>query len=318
MIRSALKPVYFSARSIIGAERRAIARMGDGKAITILNLHRVSPERDPYWPPLHPELFEKMARWLSENFTVTTLAQLRDLSSKRPVAVLSFDDGYYDFIEHVIPILEKYGLSANMNVIPECAETERPMWNVRLYDFLKSATPEEIQHIKIPGFAASLKKNTERAKCDFGLAISKFLKNRPMREREALWQPIQSLIDKHKPVSTRMMTTDEIRQIADKVEIGAHSYSHESMGFETDEFFSDDLRRCKAYFNDKIGIPLSIYAFPNGSYRPSQIQLLRSSGIKHILLVEEKLGQRTSDLLPRFTIYGDTSAELRFKALGIN
>ena len=316
MIRNTLKRLYLSGLSLLQADRRTLRALAGSGMVSILNLHRVSPEPDPYWPPLHPELFLELVQWLASNFHVTTLEQLKTVKTDRPVAVLSFDDGYSDFIEYAVPILNKFGLSANMNIIPECAESGRPMWNVRLYDFLKSAPFDEIRRIDIPGFSKQLESDSLNAKLQFGLAVRKFLKNRSMKERKIVWRPVEEAIERHDFASTRMMTTDEIRQLADSFEIGAHSYSHESMGFETDEFFLDDLSRCEAYFSGKLGISLSIYAFPNGSYRTSQIELLRSHGIKHILLVDEQDGSRNSDVLTRRTMYGDSAAEVKFRALG--
>jgi peptidoglycan/xylan/chitin deacetylase (PgdA/CDA1 family) len=316
MIRNFLKAAYYFGLSMIKIDRRALGALAQSECVTILNLHRVSCEKDPYWPPMHPDLFREFLVWLASTFTVATLGQLADLKTNRPVAVLSFDDGYFDFIQYALPLLGKYGFVVNMNVIPECAETGRPMWNVRLYDFLRSASFDQIRRVEVPGFTTKLESDSEKAKCRFGLAISRFLKNRPRAERMRLWEPIESAINGQENPSTRMMTTKEISQIAGYVELGVHSYSHESMGFESDEFFLDDLDRCEAYFNDKIRVPLSIYAFPNGSYRTSQIDLLRSRGIKKILLVDEKTALRNSDVLPRRTMYGESAAELRFQTLG--
>ena len=56
--------------------------------------------------------------------------------------------------------------------------------------------------------------------------------------------------------------------------IGAHSFSHESMGYESDSFFRADLMQCRNFFEQQLRLPLDAYAFPNGSYRPEQIQAL--------------------------------------------
>lgn len=317
MIRPLLKKIFFSGLSVVGADKRKLRELAGSDRLTVLNLHRVSPEPDPYWSPMLPSLFEDLARWLADNFFVSTFRGSLEAKGDRPVAVLSFDDGYYDFIEYALPILERFKLPANMNVIPSCAESGKPIWNVRLYDFLRVASVSEIREIQIPGFSATLESDSASAKLKFGLAISRYLKHRSKNAREVLWRDIDAIIESKNVPTTRMMSTDEIKQIADRVELGAHSYSHESMGFETDEFFSEDLGRCEAYFNDKIELPLSIYAFPNGSYRMSQIELLRSRGIKHILLVDEQTGVRNSDVLTRRTMYGDSRAELYIRALGI-
>ena len=266
---------------------------------------------------MQPEVFEEFVRYLTGHFHVCLFRDLDEIKADKPVAILSFDDGYYDFLEYAMPILQKYRLSANMNIIPECAESGLPIWNVRLYDFLRTAGIDTIRKIELPEFDVTLNESSLRAKLRYGLAVSRFLKNRPRNEREAIWPNIQRLIDGASIQSTRMLSTNEISQLAETVEIGVHSYSHDSMGFESDEFFAEDFAKCRAYFADRLNLPLSIYAFPNGSYRGSQVDLLRSGGIEHILLVDEKFADPKSDVLTRRTMYGDSSKEVCLNALGL-
>jgi hypothetical protein len=89
------------------------------------------------------------------------------------------------------------------------------------------------------------------------------------------------------------------------------------MEFEDESFFEDDFQQCRRYFENELSQPLSIYAFPNGSYRPEQIEYLRRNEVKQVLLVDEKFADAGSDVLTRLTIYGDSSAEVRMKALGL-
>src|SRR5438128_1432440 len=120
--------------------------------MVVLNLHRVSPHGNAYWPPMHPTVFEDLLRFLSDRFEVTTFREIRQNRQRRPLAVLSFDDGYYDFVEYAAPLLAKYGLSANQNVIPECVISGLPPWNIQLSDFLQSAPRNLINRIKLDGF----------------------------------------------------------------------------------------------------------------------------------------------------------------------
>jgi len=144
------------------------------------------------------------------------------------------------------------------------------------------------------------------------------LKNRPRAEREELWRPIEDLINDSDFSPTRMMNREEIREIAGTHEIGVHSFSHESMEFETAAFFEDDFEKCAGYFENKLGLPLETYAFPNGSYREEQIAALLERGIKHVLLVGEDYARKSENVFPRFTIYGSSKLETRFQALGFN
>lgn len=267
-----------------------------------------------YWPPLAPEVFEDLLIYLRREFHICDIRELGQVESAKPVAVLSFDDGYYDFIEYALPLLERYQVPANMNVIPECAITGRPIWNVRLYDFLQRASVEEINGLNLPGFTGRLEADDRRSKVRFGVLLSRHLKNRPKNERIEILRSIEPKISSVE--TTRMMTTEDIRGIAGRVSIGAHSFSHESMAYEDDSFFEEDFEKCRAYFEDELRTPLSIYAFPNGSYRTEQIEFLRRNAVEKILLVDEKFADRRSDVLTRMTIYGENGAEVRMKALG--
>ena len=313
-----LKTGYYLLQKILRKDAGLLGKIRRERLVTVLNLHQVSPHENPFWSPLKPEIFDDLLSFLKENFEVVLFREIESATEKKPLAVLSFDDGYYNFYEHAAPLLKKHGLRANMNIIPSCVETGEPMWNVRLYDFLNNAPKKTIDEINMPGFEHRLTGGSATAKVQYGLKISRFLKNRPRVEREELWKKIADLIDNSNFSQTRMMNREELREIAGTHEIGVHSYSHESMEFESDEFFLEDFEKCADYFEDQLGLPLETYAFPNGSYREDQITALRGKGIKHILLVGENYARHGTDVFPRFTIYGSSKLETRFQALGFN
>lgn len=317
-MREKLKAVYFLIQKLLRKDARLLEKIRREDLLVVLNLHQVSPHQNPFWSPLHPQIFEDLLVFVKENFEVVLFKDLNSANSKKPKAVLSFDDGYYNFIEYAAPLLEKYRLRANMNVIPSCVESGEPMWNIKLYDFLNCAPKSLIDEINLPGFDYRLKDESFGGKVQYGLKISRFLKNRPRREREEIWREIESAMRKSEFQLTRMMNAEEIRQIAGIHEIGVHSFSHESMEFEENSFFEDDLQKCLKYFDEKLRLPLEIYAFPNGSFRPEQIEILRSYGIKYKLLVGDDYAERGADVFPRFTIYGSAKLENRFQALGFN
>ena len=317
-MREKLKAAYFLILKLLRKDARLLEKIRREDLLVVLNLHQVSPHHNPFWSPLHPHAFEDLLIFLKENFEVVLFKELNSANSKKPKAILSFDDGYYNFIEYAAPLLEKHGLRANMNVIPACVESGEPMWNVKLYDFLNCAPKSLIDEIDLPGFEHRLKDDSYGSKVQYGLKISRFLKNRPRRERQKLWREIERLMQNAEFQLTRMMNAEEIRQIAETHEIGVHSFSHESMEFEENSFFEDDLQKCVKYFNEKLQLPMEIYAFPNGSFRAEQIEILRSYGIKYKLLVGEDYAEIGIDVFPRFTIYGSAKLENRFQALGFN
>lgn len=315
--RSHLKRVFFTLLAGLGKDASLLQRIRRHDLLLVLNFHRVSPERNPFWGPLHPTLFEDLLIFLKRRFQMVRFCDLGSAEGRRPVAVLSFDDGYHDFVEYAMPLLHKHGLQVNQNIIPACVESGRPPWNVQLTDFLNSAPRTLINELRLPGFPERLAGEDTDSKTAYGVGLSRFLKSRPARERASLWSVVTQLMDRADDwTMTRMMRLAEVRQAADRHEIGAHSYSHESMEFESNEFFESDLDRCFDYFSQSLRIPLLIYAFPNGSYRPEQVEILRKRGIRRVLLVDEKFASRCGAVYPRFTIYGESNQEVKFRALG--
>ena len=112
-----------------------------------------------------------------------------------------------------------------------------------------------------------------------------------------------------------MMNREEVRQAAAEHEIGAHSFDHASMAQETDAYLVEDVQRCRAWIEAATGAPMRIYAFPNGSHRPGQPEAALAAGAEHVLLAGGSLGAR-GRIYDRVGIKTDTSAELRFRALG--
>lgn len=312
-----LKTAYYLLQKVAGKERRLLQKVEDDGLLTVLNFHQVSPNDNPFWPPLSPHLFDDLLSYLKRHFEIVTFRQLGSIKSKKPLLILSFDDGYKNFLEYAVPILEKHDLTANMNIIPKCVEESQPIWNVRLYDFLNSASKQLIDEINLPGLTARLKDNSHRSKLTYGLEISKFLKNRSKNDRSALLEELEEVMANDSFHHTQMMNVDEIKQISTSHEVGVHSYSHESMAYESLEFFEDDLERCSTFFSTQLEMPMDIYAFPNGSYNDEQIKVLQDKNIRSILLVGERHARTDSNVFNRITIYGTSSIENRFRSLGL-
>ncbi|QQS39765.1 MAG: polysaccharide deacetylase family protein [Acidobacteriota bacterium] len=282
-----------------------------------MNFHRVSPDRNPFWPPLDPGIFDELIGFVKENFEIRTLKELsRASSSSKPFAVISFDDGYKDFIEYACPIMDSHGVTANLNVVGKCAEKGEPLWNIELYDYFASASPAELREIRVPGCMVRLDGDSARDKVKFGVELSRFLKNRPREERVALMEPLSEKMSQCEFRRTAMMNAEEVCEAASVHEIGSHSYSHESMEYESDRFFGGDLRKCIEFFGSKLEIPLETYAFPNGSYRESQLAILKENGVKTALLVEEKTCKIGDPALTRFTMYGESIEHAAMRVLG--
>lgn len=305
--REAAKVVAFSALGNGPWLRRRLQTVSRSGANIILNLHRVATDDGSDYRPLDPGLFEELLSFVKQEFAVVSISELAEKADK-PKLVLSFDDGYRDFATTAAPILKKHGLKVNQNIIPKCVETGLPPLNVMAQDFVGKAPKDLVDRLSVKGFSSP---RDER----FGRRLSNHLKHRPQAEQDSIGEELMPQFfawDGFKP--TPMMNLEEVRSIGDH-ELGAHSYEHSSMEFETDSYLDDDVRRCAGFFDRELGRPMTIYAFPNGSCAPGQAERVLGHGVDHVLLVGERF-DNGAPVHNRFTFDARSPSEVRLKAVG--
>ena len=133
--------------------RRKINSLGKFNTLTVLNLHGVSDNKVDTFRALDPFLFEELLIFLKSNFEIICFKDLESEGmSEKPKIILSFDDGYKNFIDYAVPILAKYKIKVNMNIIPDCVKSQLPPLNVLTGDFLYQAPIELIKNLSVPGF----------------------------------------------------------------------------------------------------------------------------------------------------------------------
>lgn len=311
-LKSLLKGSYLTLNANPLLLMHRIDKNFKNKDITIVNLHRVSNDKLSAYTPLDVELFKKFLSFIKKNYVLTTFEDLgsENLSSK-PQMILTFDDGYKDFIEIVAPLLAKYKFPANQNVIPKSLLSGLPPLNVLAQDFIGGAPDELLRKFTLPSHP-KLKFNGDRTK--FALGVSKAIKMQSIANQALIQDPLfahfHNFIE-FKP--TKMLSIADVNELKDSFEFGVHSYEHATMSFETDDYFILDMQNCMAFAREYLNIEPEIYAFPNGFYTESQLDLIVASKFKHILLLGDIYSKSHNRLHNRFLLHGKTLRELHFR-----
>lgn len=279
--------------------------------VTVLNLHRVSPDTGSAYKAICPIFFDKLLDYLKKEFHICLFGNFERIKTQKPKLILSFDDGYKDFIDYAVPILEKHNVRVNQNVIPYCIETGLPPVNVLLQDFIGKAPAELLKKIPLEIDTAIIDRDK------LGIKASFFIKYLP----EAEFIPCRAellrfLINYPEFLCASVMTKKDIMQISPIHEIGAHSFEHLSMESQDEEYFLNDLKKCKEYFLESLQLDCNIYCFPNGSATAEQIVLAKEYGFRSVLLVGDKYSDATSGVFNRFTFDVSSMEEAKYKSFG--
>ena len=290
------------------ATRRGVAH--------IMNLHRVHPEPSPYWPPIHPDDLDWLIRRLKR---LGTFVDIREVAAvpvidRARIFALSFDDGYADYLEFALPVLESHGVPSNLNVIADSVLSGQPIWSARLYEALAGIEGDRVSIINdlMPEMPVGhLTGSPEH----IGFGISNHLRRLPLTERILAIEAIEA-ISKHDKRRLRALTIAEVKALPSSVHVGAHGGTHEPMTAASIDVFLDDFAMCRDLFQNHLCLPLTTYAFPLGGYRQDQVDVLLREGVSQVLVVDELATRGGIPLLSRLTVGGTAKGQYLVKSVG--
>ena len=307
-----IKKILFKLLSNDIRMTKRILKLNTSSTVTILNFHRVSPYDGSLYRPLDPLLFDEILVFLKRNFEIILFSQI-DEAHDKPKLIISFDDGYLDFLEYAVPVLEKHKLKVNQNIIPQCIATNKAPINVWVQDFIGTAPNELLLKLPLP-FKVCDHKITNKLK--FAYEASRSLKNLPAIEFYEWQSCLYNFFDNYSEFTrAKVLNIKQLKDLSTEHEIGIHSFEHFSMEFQTDEYFKTDLKMCLQFIKENPWMS-NIYAFPNGSITEEKMDIIKDFDFKHILLVGDKFSSVSNTIHNRFTFDALTLSEAKYKALG--
>ncbi|MDP4261664.1 MAG: polysaccharide deacetylase family protein [Bacteroidota bacterium] len=263
---------------------------GPGSAVTALCLHRINPVNDILFPPLTPGVFAALIRILKKEYEITGFEGIHELvaspSRKKPALVLSFDDGYKDFLEYGLPIIRKEKITVNHNIVINCAETGQLIWTQRLNNILSwlAATQKTLD---IDFADISMHKKVEGQLLAVKAELFRILFSRPYTFVDALTTSLEKKYSFSQPAGEMMNWEDIITCQKEGVEIGSHTICHGSLGHYDDAaFVNNEIAGSKKILEEKLKQPVHSLAFPNGWAHPAAYEAAIKAGYKNLLLID--------------------------------
>jgi peptidoglycan/xylan/chitin deacetylase (PgdA/CDA1 family) len=291
--------------------------------ITILCFHRVSDDISYAWPPLHPVIFEKLLNYLRTHYEVIPLQNINDpAKTTKPLLAITFDDGYYDFIENALPILVKYNLPATHFVVTDCLEKGMHIWTFRLNSIIDFCAihhkkldikilDKEYQYSPTP-------KNSE------GIAIELFKKLIAVKydDRVLLLEEWEKIYGTN-VYDTKMMGWEDISIcLNNNITIGSHTVKHKALpNLKSEEDIYIELHESKLVLENKLGIPIDIIAFPNGDFDERVVKHSLAAGYATMLSTENNLyvaNSKPKYPIPRLLIQHESFIENCFRVSNIH
>jgi peptidoglycan/xylan/chitin deacetylase (PgdA/CDA1 family) len=321
--------------------RRVAARIRRqfSRRALILLYHRVAEAgTDPWQLAVTPQHFGEhleVLRRFSRPMPLQTLsAGLRSGSLPRHTVLVTFDDGYADNLLQAKPLLEKYEVPATVFITTGYTGEDREFW----WDELDRIF---LQPGALPG-ALRLSLNGMEHVWQLGAASNydEAAKRRNLRWRawqpddptsrhtvyRSLWQMMHPMSDhERRQVNNellawagvtasarpthRALTPAEITELAQGglVEVGCHTVTHPQLSALGAESQRDEIRRSKAQLEERLGQPVTSFAYPYGrecDYTQETAALVQEAGFDCACTTSAALVERHADpfQLPRFQV----------------
>lgn len=302
----------FRSTGIMAAFRTLVGYRG---LVTIVSLHHVSPTANPYFPHLAPEVFRDLCRHLKRHYDIVLPRELDDRPSRggKPRLVLSFDDGYRNFIEYAAPILLAEGLRANQNVITGFIDRSRPYTWQYCLDYL-AASDDPAAALAALSMPAPVNGGPET----IARQLSAWMHEQPGSVLTELDRKLDEASARSPFPRSESLTWNDVRELdALGFEIGSHTVSHPALDRVDHGTLVHELRHSKQRLETELGHRIDTIAFPAGRFDNTVVAESRHAGYTRLLGVDERLNAPAADVWRRVMVYGATPARTELQAIGL-
>jgi len=285
---------------VLGATSREERSIRD--RLVILCYHRVLPSESKaaYFQPdlvVTPEALRSHCRTLREHYEVRTLrnawAELRSgYQHERPLAAITFDDGYRDNIRWAAPILAEFDLKATFLVVSDLVGGDSPPWYDRIGKAVqvcndRSRSPKEQMELRriLDGVFKPGSGVGERTPRQV-VALAKKLSS---ERREGLKEELESRagIGRRFGSDDLIMSGAELTQLdVAGHEIGSHSRSHPILPMLDDGTLREEIVGSRAALEAMLGRRVHSFCYPNGDSDERVEQVVREAGYECATSVE--------------------------------
>jgi peptidoglycan/xylan/chitin deacetylase (PgdA/CDA1 family) len=223
-------------------------------------------------------MLERHLDWIGHRYRFVDLDELGALLEsghpiQKPVAAVTFDDGYRDFYDHALPVLQKKGVPAALFVVTGLVGTTRAQIHDRLYFLL--------------GLRA------RRAPLTVGMPLPNISGMTPYQAVRALLeavpltvlQQVIRALESEKPVPANAVNPSLSWEALDRIHragvvIGSHTKTHIVMTNETRECVMEEVTGSRQELEQRLGGTVRHFAYPSGIYDTNSVSAVAAAGYR--------------------------------------
>lgn len=271
-----------------------------GNRIIALMYHDVAEdsEHTEAWTVVRRSEFLRQMEYLKSHFEVVSLGEAisrKNLGGQnnRPMAVVTFDDGYARNRKILFPIIQSLELPVSIFVATSAVISREPYWYDRVISALQSSQE----------FTLDLRElNLGRYRINRTAGAGNWAEIQKLLTDLKLFQPVErdravkrvlELVKGCKRVPGYTVDHLTVQDITDMagcglVTFGAHSHCHSMLPQLAPETITESVLESRRLLEKWTGKPIRFFAYPSGSYDEKVINVLKSCGFECSLTTRSK------------------------------
>lgn len=243
--------------------------------------------------------FAQHLDWIGQRYRFVSLDELAMAMEKneaggKPIAAVTFDDGYRDVYLNAFPILRRKGIPSAVFVVTDLIGTDRLQVHDELHLLLSAlyAQPRAPSAASWSDLVATLGLSAGQSERLIRRLVGA---EEPFQATRALLETVnQPVIDRFLDAARggvslhedelqgfRMLDWDMLAEMAAHgVTVGSHTRSHALLANEMPEVVRDEVEGSRRELERRLGVPIRHFAYPDGRFDAHAIQAVADAGYR--------------------------------------
>lgn len=242
-------------------------------------------------------MLERHLDWLGRHFHLVPPEELgakyEESQGSRPLAAVTFDDGYSDVYHHAFPLLKRKGIPAGIFVVTDLIGSTQLPIHERLHALLVGASrtsstgnlPDPLGEVNLE---PSVRERARRIHAH-PFSMTQFLLG---HLRQADVQRVVDYLERGinidplwqrdlQPLSWEMLA--EMRDAG--MTIGSHSKSHSFLSNETKALAIEEAADSRREIQKRLGVEADCFAYSGGSFNASVVEAVAAAGYRYAFTI---------------------------------
>ena len=258
--------------------------------LTVL-FHQVNDNPFTFYPAVPTKVYQETCLFLAKYYEIIHFSEVEQYyqsNPTKPAAIITFDDGMYDIVEHVLPFMEKHQLKFNINIDTEILETKLPQDFLRVYDILNS-TETISSYLDADFIEKPIKINYDlpiETENEFTEVLSKLSKEPKRKFTNAMHDNLGMKMENY----SRVISKEELGKLANNtlIEIGSHSHTHAVLTQIKSQDVHFELAHSKKQLENIMNKNIDIIAYPNGASNTQIDEMAIENDYRYLLKTADK------------------------------